>query len=144
MTEYQEIIIHWSEKKPIDENVFEKETENVLYQIYGDHHIYGRDTLLYIGISSNVRNRFKAHLKGVFGYVHGLSISIGKTEFCDNSLEIPESILIANHKPSHNKEFIHNLCSEAKKWKIIVINNGNSGLLKTCCTNFWWVDNKLK
>jgi hypothetical protein len=83
----------------------------------------------------------KAHLNGVFGYVNNLSVSIGKIENYGEELEIPESILIANHKPSFNKDFIHDIHSEAKQHKIIVINNGNNGMLKTCCTNFWWVEN---
>ncbi len=31
------------------ENVRAKDSGNVLYQIYGSHHLYGRDVLLYIG-----------------------------------------------------------------------------------------------
>jgi len=31
------------------ENVCAKDPGNVLYQIYGSHHLYGRDVLLYIG-----------------------------------------------------------------------------------------------
>ncbi len=136
--EYQEIIIDWKERQSIESAIGEK----VLYQIYGDHHIYGRNTLLYIGKSVNVANRFEAHLKSVFGYVNNLSVSIGELKNYDGDLEIPESILIANHKPSHNKDFIHDLASKAKANKIIIINNGNNEMLKTCCTNFWWVDGK--
>lgn len=146
MVEYQEIIIKWSERIQInhanDLGGFEAEGKDVLYQIYGDHHIYGRNILLYIGISRNAHNRFKAHLKGVFGYVNNLSVSIGEIENYNARLEIIESILISNHKPSYNKEFIHDLDPEAKKHKIILINNGNNEMLKTCCTNFWWVDEK--
>jgi len=139
MEEYKEIIIHWSKRINIDE-IKELDTDNVLYQIYGDHHIYGRVVLLYIGKSINAETRIKAHLKSFIGRVNNLSVSIGKIDnYNDNLLEIPESILIANHKPSHNKEFIHDLTPDAKKHKIIVINNGNNEMLNTCCTNFWWV-----
>ena len=65
---------------------------------------------------------------------------IGILEDYEGLLEIPESILIASHKPSYNKEFIHDLSLEAKQRKIIVINNGHHAMLKTCCSNFWWVD----
>ena len=108
--EYQEIIINWSKRqhvKTVDD--LAKCTDNrhnVLYQLYGDHHIYGRDTLLYIGKSNYADNRMRAHLNGVFGFVNNLSVSIGKIDDYDDSLEIPESILIACHKPSYNKEFI--------------------------------------
>lgn len=30
------------------------------------------------------------------------------------------------------------LYENAKLKKIILINNGNNGMLKTCCTNYWW------
>ena len=142
--EYQEIIINWSKRqhvKTVDD--LAKCTDNrhnVLYQLYGDHHIYCRDTLLYIGKSNYADNRMRAHLNGVFGFVNNLSVSIGKIDDYDDSLEIPESILIACHKPSYNKEFIHDLSPSAKRHKIIVIKNGDNEMLKTCCTNFWWVD----
>ena len=138
--EYQEIIIDWEAKKPINDFIeSEIEKRDVLYQIYGNHHIYGRDTLLYIGISTNFKNRIRSHLEGIFGPVNNLSISIGRIGNYKGRLEIPESILIANHKPSHNKEYIHYLDEEAMKNKIIIINNGDNGMLKTCCTNFWWL-----
>ena len=76
--------------------------------------------------------------------MHNLSVSFGNVECYDDNLEmdleVPESILIASHKPSYNKEFIHDLPQKAKQHKIIIINNGDNGDLKTCCTNFWWVD----
>lgn len=150
MPEYQEIVIEWSEKIYLNDvndirKLDNKKTDNVLYQIYGDSHIYGRDVLLYIGMSINVENRFKAHLRSTFGLVNNVSVSIGevKEPFYSFNLEIPESILIANHKPSMNKEFIHDISPEAKNKKIIIINNGKNAMLKTCCTNYWWVQNKI-
>ena len=143
MAEYQEIIITWSRREKIrtasDLQKIDEDRHNIFYQIYGDHHIYGRDILLYIGISTFADNRFKTHLNGVFSFVNNLMVSIGKCETTIENLEIPESILIANHKPSFNKEFIHDLPAKAKESKIIIINNGNNEMLKTCCTNFWWV-----
>ena len=142
MVAYQEIIIDWSKRQRIetidDLDKIKIEKAHALYLLYGDHHIYGRDTLLYIGISAYVDNRIKTHFNGVFGYVNNLSVSFGKIEDYNDSLEIPESILIACHKPSYNKEFIHDISPKAKQHKIIVINNGNNEMLKTCCSNFWW------
>ena len=146
MEDYHEIIIDWKPKKSV--TTFEdfisiaKEFNNkkVLYQIYGDHHIYGKDVLLYIGISESVKTRFNAHLNGVFQYVNNKRVSLGVIEFgCNENLEIPESILIANHKPAFNKEYIHSIDSKAMENKIIIINNGTNNMLKTCCTNYWWV-----
>lgn len=105
--EYQEIIINWSNRQTIktidDLAKCTDDRHNVLYQLYGDHHIYGRDTLLYIGKSVYADNRMRAHLNGIFSFVNNLSVSIGKIDNYDESLEIPESILIACHKPSYNK-----------------------------------------
>ena len=148
MTEYQEIIIYWSTRYQInnvdDIKKIEIDSTNVLYQLYGDHHVYGRDTLLYIGISVYADNRIRQHLNGIFGHVNNLSVSFGRIDNYNNDLEldleVPESILIACHKPSYNKEFIHDVSQKAKHHKIIIINNGNNEALKTCCTNFWWVD----
>jgi hypothetical protein len=144
---YQEIIIEWSERKriktPEDFKQFDIKKENVLYQIYGDHHIYGRNTLLYIGRAGNADARIKTHLeKSFFQFVNNCSVSIGTIKPDDDLdvLEMAESILIASHKPSLNKEFIHDIAAKAKEHKIIVINNGNNEMLKTCCTNYWWVE----
>ncbi|MEX1002349.1 MAG: hypothetical protein WDZ35_09575 [Crocinitomicaceae bacterium] len=160
---YEEIVIKWSSNEPLNEiedliKILNKEkgdSNRLLYQIYGDHHIYGRDVLLYIGISTKIKQRFKTHLKGVFNYVNNKSISVGHLENYTGILQIPESILIANHKPAFNKEFIHSLAKKKEiddaveeenesviDHKILIINNGNNGMLKTCCTNYWWVVNK--
>ena len=146
-TPYQEIIIEWSDreffKKGKDFTQFDVKKENVLYQIYGDHHIYGRNTLLYIGRTINADARIKTHLdRSFFQFVNNCSVSIGTINPDEDLdvLEVAESILIANHKPSLNKEFIHDISQKAKLHKIIVINNGNNEMLKTCCTNYWWVE----
>ena len=87
-----------------------------------------------------MNNNGKINLNGVFGFANNITFSVGYIKDFNDKLEIPESILIANHKPSYNKEFIHDLPPEAKTKKIIVINNGVNYLLKTCCTNYWWVN----
>jgi hypothetical protein len=51
MTEYQEIIIYWSTRYQInnvdDIKKIEIDSANVLYQLYGDHHVYGRHVIVY-------------------------------------------------------------------------------------------------
>lgn len=141
MIPYQEIVIHWSGLQSLEELLKNKKINkhNVLYQIYGDSHIYGRETLLYIGKCKNINNRLKQHLNSVFGYVNNLKVTIGDCLNYNDKLEVPESILIANHKPSFNKEYIHLINKSALEHKIIIINNGNNLMLKTCCTNYWWL-----
>jgi hypothetical protein len=138
---YDEIVIHWSAKYKLNESdKLDLFKENVLYQIYGDSHIYGRDTLLYIGKTDRaIGVRLSEHLKSFFKFANNLSVSVGQLEIPLKNLEVPESILIANHKPSFNKEYIHDISTEAKSYKIIIINNGDNYMLKTCCTNYWWV-----
>jgi hypothetical protein len=58
------------------------------------------------------------------------------------TLEIPGSILIANRKPFCNKDFIHEISADAKKKKNHYHNNGDHGMLKNSCTNYWWVNNE--
>ena len=69
---YEEIIINWSNRQAIktidDLAKCTDDRHNVLYQLYGDHHIYGRDTLLYIGKSVYADNRMRAHLNGIFSW----------------------------------------------------------------------------
>ena len=138
---YSEIILEWSPKMDITDPKINTYPENVLYQLYGDSHLYGRDVLLYIGKTNRkVEERLSEHIKSVFGFVNNLSISVGKIiNYPVESLEVPESILIANHKPSFNKEYIHLLADGAANNKIIIINNGHCLSLKSSCTNYWWV-----
>ena len=138
---YSEIVIQWSPKMEITDPKVNSFPENVLYQLYGDSHLYGRDVLLYIGKTNRkVEERLSEHIKSVFGFVNNLSISVGKIiNYPVESLEVPESILIANHKPSFNKEYIHLLADGATDSKIIIINNGHCLSLKSSCTNYWWV-----
>ena len=44
-------IVHWDGPYSIEQIKEIKDTGYVLYQIYGSHHLYGRDVLLYIGES---------------------------------------------------------------------------------------------
>ncbi|MEX0810737.1 MAG: hypothetical protein WD048_00885 [Chitinophagales bacterium] len=143
MTEYLEIVIDWKHKKKWNPDNFELiHNKNVLYQIYCDSHIYGRDVLAYIGKTDQTfEQRFTQHEKSFWRNANNVNFAVG--EIKDQSfgtLEIPESILIANHKPFFNKNFIHNLSPEAVSRKIIIINNGEHGMLKNSCTNFWWYD----
>lgn len=144
MAEYEEIIIEWQKRRELANLNNVENEDKILYQIYGDSHIYGRDVLMYIGKTTrNCLFREREHLKSYMKYAQNLTVSIG---FIEQSIDlvIPESILIANHKPSFNKQYLHDISQSAKEHKIIVINNGIHGMLKTCCTNFWWVDSKGK
>jgi hypothetical protein len=168
MAEYTEIVIDWKyhrswfseridrnkilSKDIIDQNAI-LDKKGIVYQIYCDSHIYGQDVLAYIGITTDsFKNRFNQHLKSYFSFANSISFRIGIISESDKilleeldglkGLEGIESILIANHKPFFNKEYLHYLDKSVLDKKCIIINNGNHGSLKNSCTNFWWVNDK--
>ena len=86
-----------------------------LYQIYGQHPVYGENVLLYIGLSTNWRLRLRQHLDGPYYWKVNLAMSVGtvytdrdhepssKTVEDYKTLHQLESILIATHQPALNK-----------------------------------------
>ena len=106
---YQEIIIKWCPKMPWDVIKFnERDEKNVLYQIYCDSHIYGKNVLAYIGKTDrSFKQRFPEHERSFFQFANNVTYSIGTLENYTEDLEIPESILIANHKPFFNQSYLH-------------------------------------
>ena len=146
MTKYLEIIIDWEFHEAWIPEAFEKRyNQDVLYQVYCDSHIYGRQVLSYIGKTDQTfQQRWEQHEKSFWKFANNVNYAVGIiNDQRFGSLEIPESILIANHKPFFNKEYLHNVDSKAMNEKIIVINNGDHGSLKNACTNYWWVDGKV-
>jgi len=142
MPHYKEIVIDWINEENINEEVVTKYiVGKYLYCVYCDSHIYGRDVLAYIGQTNNYKLRQYQHTRSYFQFANNERFVIGFFSQEDFILNTPESILIANHKPFYNKQYIHDLASEAKCDRIIVINNKSHGSLKTAVTNFWWVDN---
>ena len=53
----------WSEAVKTNFSAFDENKDYGLYQVYGDHHIYGDDTLLYIGkaVEQTFGNRMRGH-----------------------------------------------------------------------------------
>jgi len=142
MPNYKEIIIDWFNEEDINEEVISKYVKDkYLYCVYCDSHLYGRDVLAYIGQTNNYKLRQYQHTRSYFQFAQNERFVIGFFSKDDFNLSTPESILIANHKPFYNKQYIHDLAPDAKLSRIIVINNESHGSLKTAVTNFWWVDN---
>lgn len=143
--------INWTTIPQVTTDAFENKDiseltnkSNILYQIYGDSPIYGKNVLLYIGITKNSNIRLSQHLEHHFGRVLNLSIRIGDPEnFNDSNLEILESILINLHKPSFNKEYLHDIAKEAKNELILILNKGNRGALQLECSNIWWLNESI-
>jgi hypothetical protein len=110
MENYFEIIINWSKKEDLNPEETKQFVDGkYLYCVYCDSHIYGRDVLAYIGQTNNYGKRNNQHMRSFFQFAQNVRFVIGFTNHADLNLDIPESILIANHKPFYNKEFIHDL-----------------------------------
>jgi hypothetical protein len=119
-----------------------KEYKNVIYQAYGNSPIYGRDVLLYIGISNDFIRRKNEHID--FEKIENLSFRIGSIEFLNREkrriLEICESIIITMMKPSYNSRNIKDINKNAKSKKYIVFNKEEKGDLPLEISNIWWFD----
>lgn len=126
--------------------------ENGIYQIYGNHCVYGKDVLLYIGqTSSNDQNtqkrgferRIDEHLKDRFYDHTNLSVYFGCFVDSDNNNYTPanedvrlvEKVLIFSHIPALNK---HEIDYKSNPDKTILVRNWYfKGSLQDVCTNAW-------
>jgi hypothetical protein len=86
-----------------------------IYQIYGQHPVYGPDVLLYIGRTEDFGDRFAAHLKDNFNWCLNLSLSTGtvwknfqgeeRRLTCElEDLSRTEALLIFAHRPAFNTQ----------------------------------------
>ncbi len=115
-----------------------------VYQIYGQHLVYGRNVLLYIGkTEQGVAMRLKAHLKWRFAGEVELSVRMG-TLYNENGNLIQseklflavESLLIVAHKPAMNRQHLD--CPKDDAAKIHVRNWGLIGdILPECSGGYW-------
>lgn len=147
--QFQVIRVTWSSDFLITSDSYNNDKEldlpshhHVLYQIYGFSPIYGKDSLLYIGITKDSVRRIKQHLKAVFGRGLDLKLRLGQIDWADKEdaalLEVTESILINLHKPSYNSEYLHGLYTKALDAPYMILNHGNRGSLTLECSNIWW------
>lgn len=158
---YTEVDIYWEGPFDIE---YERETmlytisDNIpvelqdsigFYQIYGDHPVYGRDVLLYIGETKPSKNgkrnfgiRMKEHISNRFWHHHGLKIRFGlgyvnDEEMTDrNSILAVESLLIASNMPALNREHID--CSNSQSKNFIVRNWNFRGSIVSECSGKYW------
>jgi len=133
---YWEGPFEWEEK---DKHI---KKHHVLYQIYGAHHLYGRDVLLYIGMTSKgVKRRLKEHEGWISEEYDKVRVRIGSLgEFttwkdwregdykeAEKSLvERIEALLIYAHQPVYNKA---NKEQSEKAKGIRIFNSGFLGQL---------------
>ena len=112
------VVVHWEGPFKWDHYREYQKVGHVLYAIYGSHHLYGRDVLLYIGRSVEEGNRIEDHrcwIVDEYDTVYVRFASMGKfiswNDWKDGKRYPPadpqdvadvEELLIHAHQPAYN------------------------------------------
>jgi hypothetical protein len=143
MKNYFEIFVNWEKKRTINESLKNIQSETpFIFQIYGKH-LHNQEVLLFIGAANSFDDNFIRRTSKMFAGMTDLQITIGHLDDYNGNLEIPISILIANHHPLFNKRYQNGVTKQAKNSNILVVNQGSRNLLEHCCTNYWWVNDAV-
>jgi hypothetical protein len=134
----------WSDAVSHNFNDFDTDRDFGIYQVYGDHPVYGDDTLLYIGKAAvqTFTKRMKQHydmdrwpvqLKRIhFGYfceLDDLSPKNGEDAISwEDAISIVESMLIKSHVPAFNGAGVNDVV-KGPDTGILVFNQGEKGKL---------------
>ena len=114
-----------------------------IYQIYGRHPVYGKDSLLYIGETKvgesgrPFKSRLVEHLREgsrFFGHTN-LSVHLGVLDLPNDIVQKVESILIFNHAPALNRRHIDGPIAGAET--LLVRNWSFVGALESACLGLW-------
>jgi len=136
MKEVEVIHLVWKEYD-WDENVYNKfngKEDYGIYQIYGDHPIYGYNTLLYIGKARG--NTYSQRLNNHYDFYVDKIPKFRKLHlsyFCENvdvnkenwnsKIDLVEKLLINSHFPAYNSQDIKNvLAKENFEKELLVLN----------------------
>jgi len=145
MKEVEIIHLVWKEYE-WDESIFNKfngKEDYGIYQIYGDHPIYGQNTLLYIGKANEnpYSQRLYEHSGSDFDVTHISKFrKLHLSYFCENDdinknnwkdkIDLVEKLLINSHSPAYNSQDIKNvLAKEIFEKELLVLNWGERGKL---------------
>lgn len=119
----EQYIIHidWSGPYILDElsELDDETTDYGLYQIYGNHPIYGKEVLLYIG-KADKQTFGKRISQERWGYVDNyerIQIYIGRlagnstptSRIWSKEIDLAEKLLIYSHKPAYNSMSINRI-----------------------------------
>lgn len=110
-----------------------------IYQIYGDHPIYGRDILLYIGKAQEqtFAQRLSQHddfeetnLRITKLYI-GMFLNMDDNNYVNwgDSIDEAEKILIKAHCPAYNSSMIKGIITDDSLSNIVIFNWGDFGQL---------------
>lgn len=134
--------VYWEGPFPWEERRKRAKPHHVLYALYGSHHLYGRDVLLYIGMSNkSVRDRYpgttwvddeydavtiRLASVGPFSGWREWELSGNYQRPSRDLVDEIEALLIYSHQPPYNSQKKQNL-SKAKGLRLF--NSGRSGQL---------------
>jgi len=161
MEKVRVIHLKW-ERHPWDNEVFTKffgKDHYGIYQVYGDHPIYGEDCLLYIGRANyqSYSERMIQH-KDLFisnfqNFTRFYISYFLKTEDCPYEkwgelIDQCEQVLINSHSPAYNAMSLKGVVEEPKE-NIIIMNWGNRGCLLPEVSSLrysdkYWLDDPYK
>ena len=126
-TQVEIINIIW--KGPLTLNDAKKKTGDsdygVLYQCYGDHHVYGSDVLLYIGQAKTLADRIR---KDRFDKLCDRNIKIYFGPVKQSMLARVEKLLICASAPARNSHHVIEPLDEAQDkslLNLLILNWGN-------------------
>ena len=148
------IHLFWEGPKTFEQlnSLNNEEQDYGIYQIYGTHPVYGKDTLLYIGKASErsfkqrlvsdkrewINNKwddinFRFHIGRLYG------IEIPSDDEWGEQIQIAEELLIFSHSPAYNSDHVGSI-NEDKVYDSIVLNWGNRGMLLPEVTGMTYTD----
>lgn len=131
-------IIHIEWDGPFQQNDLSKlsdaSTDYGVYQIYGNHPVYGKNVLLYIGKA--VQQTFSVRINQEdWQYANNtdlMEIYVGRlagnitpeVEIWNQQIDLAEKLLIYSHKPAYNSMSIYRIPNE-KLYELHILNWGN-------------------
>ena len=134
----------------------DKDIDYGIYQIYGNHPVYGPNTLLYIGQAryQTLGERIAQHGLVTMEYNEGhVSLYVGRLSGpnmpsnaeWNRQIDQVEHLLIINHKPAHNAQRIKKLPKKADRElrEVHVLNWGDYNRLLPEVSGDRWTDKWL-
>lgn len=143
--------IDWAGPEAVDVVCGRAETGDCygVYQIYGEHPVFGRDSLLYIGRARErtFQRRLEEHQRDWLSQEEGVTVRLGRLRQGDYGrgpgwqklVEEAEALLIYWHAPPYNSANINRYTGRP----LCIQNAGRRGSLAIELTSMWSVDRGL-
>lgn len=133
--------VHWDRFEMNYDSIPDYSTMDFgLYQIYGDHPVYGDDKLLYIGKAQMQTFKKRLFQHGDFNETHikrFTRIHIGRIKKSNSDnlktwgeiINNIEALLISSHFPAYNSTGIKGILTKKDLENILIVNEGDYGSL---------------